>query len=352
MNESIHNLTRPAVTQRHTRQGAVVAILVASVACGGLLAFAKSDDKKTIDTKSASAVAAADLNETAALPAGATGAVAAAAAPAVAAVGTPTVADGLTDLDGGNPTSAAAGTCQLKEQSIRAGTSGADVSCLQNAMKAAGYYKGAVNGSFDQATDVAVRAMQKDRGLFVDGVVGRESAISLSIWRDEQTSVIHTPKPAPGAKDSLGYPLSAVATATADAPPLPANSGTGKRLVYDRAGQRVWAVSKDEVVIRSWLVSGSKYNNEVPGKHVVYSRSETSTAWNGQAILPHMVRYTKTKIGAIGFHGIPRHVADGSKYETDDQLGTRLSGGCTRQADLDANFVWDFAQLGTTVMVI
>jgi hypothetical protein len=32
-------------------------------------------------------------------------------------------------------------------------------------------------------------------------------------------------------------------------------------------------------------------------------------------------------------------------------LGTRLSGGCTRQADLDADFMWDFAQIGTTVIV-
>ena len=77
------------------------------------------------------------------------------------------------------------------------------------------------------------------------------------------------PPPADGAVDLLGYPLSIVATSGPDAPPLPANSGSGKRVVYDRSGQRVWAVDKNDRVIRSWLVAGSKYNNEVPGTHEV-----------------------------------------------------------------------------------
>ena len=72
--------------------------------------------------------------------------------------------------------------------------------------------------------------------------------------------------------------------------------------------RRVWAVDKNERVIRSWLVAGSKYNNEVPGVHKVFSRSEVSTAWNGKAYLPKMIRWLKTDIGNIGFHGIPRHV--------------------------------------------
>ncbi|HEY4331358.1 MAG TPA: L,D-transpeptidase family protein [Ilumatobacteraceae bacterium] len=341
---------RPASAQRKMRQSAVVGILLASVACGGIVALAANPGSKSIHTaQAASDPANSDLDDTAAPTT--TGALA--ATPTTAAgTATPTVADGLTDLDGGDPTAADSGTCTLSVQDLRVGSSGADVTCLQSALKSAGYYTGTVNASFDAATLAAVKSMQNDRGLFVDGVVGRESAISLSIWHDEQADVIHTPKPAPGAKDLMGYVLSDVAVSGPDAPPLPPNSGTGKRLVYSRDGQRVWAVDAHETVIRSWLVSGSKYNNEVPGKHVVYSRSEQSTAWNGQAILPHMVRYTKTKIGNIGFHGIPRHVADGTVYETDDQLGTRLSGGCTRQADLDADFVWDFAQIGTTVMVI
>jgi lipoprotein-anchoring transpeptidase ErfK/SrfK len=194
--------------------------------------------------------------------------------------------------------------------------------------------------------------MQLDRDLYVDGIVGRESALSLGIWPDEESFVTRTPKPSPGAVDLLGYPLSSVASAGTNAPPLPENSGSGRRLVYDRAGQRVWAVGSDGSIIRSWLVSGSKYSNELPGTHEVYSRSEMSTAWNGKAWLPKMVRWLKTERGAIGFHSIPLHVADDSPYQTDAELGTRLSGGCQRQAVLDADFVWEWADIGTKVVVV
>ena len=155
------------------------------------------------------------------------------------------------------------------------------------------------------------------------------------------------------ARMSRGPP-SSVATTGDDAPPLPpdAGQGTGKRIVYQRAGQRVWAIDDNEHIVRSYLVSGSQFNNEQPGKHEVYSKSETTTAWNGQADLPLMVRWLDTERGAIGFHQIPRHRSDGTLYQTDAELGTRLSGGCQRQTALDAQFMWYFADVGTPVYVL
>ncbi len=194
-------------------------------------------------------------------------------------------------------------------------------------------------------------AYQEDADLFVDGVVGRESALELEIWPDEESLVVRTPPPPEGAMDSTGYLLSPVASAGADAPPLPDNSGSGRRVVYDRAGQRAWAVGDNGEIIRSWLVTGSKYSNEMPGTHTVYSRSEMSTAWNGQAWLPQMIRYQRTEIGHIGFHAIPLHVDDNSPYQGTEELGSRLSGGCQRQHNLDAAFMWAFADVGTTVVV-
>lgn len=261
----------------------------------------------------------------------------------------PTAVIGEQDLVGDEPSPDA---CVLEATSIRIGDTGTDVGCLQRALVALGYLEGEASGVFDDATQQAVTRVQIDRTLFVDGVVGRETALSLDIWRDESMSVIRTPEPPEGAVDSLGYPLSSVASTGAGAPPLPPNSGSGRRLVYGRASQRVWAVDDDDSIIRSWLVSGSKYDNETPGTHEVYSRSEMSTAWNGKAWLPMMVRWLKTDIGAIGFHALPLHVEDDSPYQTEAELGTRLSGGCQRQANLDAEFTWDFAQIGTKVVVI
>ena len=259
------------------------------------------------------------------------------------------VADGE-DLVGADPASIE--ECTLTQRSLGGGSSGADVICLQEALREAGYLDRNPTGTYDNQTAAAVEKLQTDRNLYVDGLVGRETALSLGIWPDEQSLVVRTPPPPPGAVDLLGYPLSSVATSGPDAPPLPENSGTGRRVVYSRDGQRVWAVDENEVVLRSWLVSGSKYNNELPGTHEVYSRSDMSTAWNGKAFLPQMIRWLKTDIGHIGFHAIPLLRTDKSPYQTEAELGQRLSGGCQRQANADAAFLWDFAQVGTKVVVV
>jgi peptidoglycan hydrolase-like protein with peptidoglycan-binding domain len=352
---------------RHDRRALLVTMVAAAVVCGLIGLAQRNSGDNTASASSivpdgtAAVVPAVDagasgdvIGVATTLPTAATSP-ATAGAPLDGAVTTTIAADAAPpggDLDGGEDTTSDA--CTLDKMSIRQGDTGAAVTCLQEALVTAGFYSGAVTGQFDQATFAAVESLQTEKALFVDGVVGRETAISLGIWPDEEALVVRTPIPPAGAMDLMGYPLSSVAVSGNDPnmPPLPEGSGSGKRLVYDRAGQRVWAVDKNERVIRSWLVSGSKYGNELPGTHQVYSRSEQSTAWNGKAILPKMVRWLQTRIGHIGFHGIPRHVEDNSRYQTDAELGTRLSGGCQRQADIDAAFVWDFAQIGTTVVVL
>lgn len=345
----------PDAGMHHDRRALAITVAVAAIVCGAIAVVQRNsgDDTAAASTATAAAAEGTDLaGVSSTLAVAGTDAAAALDPAAVDPAATTTVAAGSeVDLDGGADTTAE-GACTMDKLSVRLGDSGNSVSCLQQALVTAGYYTGAVSGQFDQATFDAVEHMQAEKDLFVDGVVGRETALFLGIWPDENALVVHTPPPAAGAVDLWGYELSYVATSGPDAPPLPENSGSGYRLVYDRAGQRVWAVDEDETVIRSWLVSGSKYSNELPGTHQVYSKSETSTAWNGKAILPLMVRWLKTRIGNIGFHGIPRHVEDGSRYQTDQELGTRLSGGCQRQADLDAKFVWDFADIGTTVVVL
>lgn len=242
--------------------------------------------------------------------------------------------------------------CVIPPKSITVQSESLDVQCLQQALVREGFYNGELSGQFDFATSAAVEELQIERNLFVDGVAGRETGIELGIWPEEKLEVVRTPAPAPGAQDSWGFTLSSVASTGAGAPPLPENSGSGRRVVYERISQRVWAVSAEGEIIRSWLVSGSQYSNEVPGTHQVYSRSEQSTAWNGKAILPLMVRWYQTEIGHLGFHAIPIRVSDGGVYQTEAELGTRLSGGCQRQANADAQFMWAFAEVGTTVVVL
>lgn len=244
--------------------------------------------------------------------------------------------------------------CLVDVVEIERGDSGDNVECAQRALRAAGFYEGELTAEFDELTYIAVRNFQNEVGLYVDGIVGKNTATELGIWPGNEAFIVRTPPPASGASDLWGMPLSSVASAGADAPPLPedAGQGTGKRVVYERASQRVWAIDDEERVVRSYLVSGSQYRNEVPGTHTVYSKSESALGWDLTADLPYMIRYTQTERGHIGFHAIPSWRDTGEKLQTEDELGQKLSGGCTRQALLDAQFLWEFADVGIRVIVL
>lgn len=131
--------------------------------------------------------------------------------------------------------------------------------------------------------------------------------------------------------------------------PLPARSGSGKRVVFDMSEQRVWLVDEDDAVRRTYPVSGSRYDNLDPGSYEVYSRSEQAYAFDGSGSMRYMVRFTQGDNAAIGFHDIP--VENGRKAQTKAELGTPQSHGCIRQWPNDAKALWRFAPLGTTVVV-
>ena len=137
------------------------------------------------------------------------------------------------------------------------------------------------------------------------------------------------------------------------APGLPASSGEGTRVVFDMGEQRVWLVEdgpqSQDVVRRTYLASGSVYDNLRPGSYEVYSRSRHAVGIGDSGTMEYFVRFTRGANAAIGFHSIPVH--DGEPVQSRAQLGTPLSHGCIRQARPDARALWDFAPVGTPVVV-
>jgi hypothetical protein len=132
---------------------------------------------------------------------------------------------------------------------------------------------------------------------------------------------------------------------------LPADSGTGRRIVFSEGEQRVWLVNGSDRPVRSYLVSGSATDNLDPGTYSVFSRSRYAVGVDDSGTMEYFVRFTHGDSGgAIGFHTIP--VDDGAPIQTTAQLGTPLSHGCVRQRTADAIALWHFAPLGTTVVVI
>ncbi|MEO6122192.1 MAG: CopD family protein, partial [Ilumatobacteraceae bacterium] len=90
--------------------------------------------------------------------------------------------DAATSTSSIAPIAVAAVECVIEPTPMAAGSSGQSVVCLQSALISQGVYSGALTGQFDQATDDAVRTLQQQRGLAVDGIVGRQTASALGIW--------------------------------------------------------------------------------------------------------------------------------------------------------------------------
>jgi lipoprotein-anchoring transpeptidase ErfK/SrfK len=130
---------------------------------------------------------------------------------------------------------------------------------------------------------------------------------------------------------------------------VPADSGEGRRVVFDQTAQRVWLVDERGAVKRTYLVSGSVDDNLKTGTYEVFSRSMRAWGIDG-GTMKYMVRFAHGKNAAIGFHDIPYE--DGEPMQTRAELGTPLSSGCVRQARPDARALWDFAPEGTKVVVV
>lgn len=160
-----------------------------------------------------------------------------------------------------------------------------------------------------------------------------QGAIRLSDYT-QATSIGHEPRPP-------------VAVVESDA--LPVNSGSGRRVVFDMSAQRVWLVGANDKVQRTYLVSGSLEDNLDPGEYEVYSTSRHAVGVDDSGTMEYMVRFARGKQAPIGFHDIP--VDRGRKVQGRNQLGTPQSHGCVRQWRPDARALWDFAPVGTKVVV-
>jgi hypothetical protein len=150
----------------------------------------------------------------------------------------------------------------------------------------------------------------------------------------------------PGLLDAASTSIAAHSESTE----LPARSGQGRRIVFSESRQRVWLVDAAGRVVRTYLVSGSVTDNLQPGRYAVYSRSRHAIGVDDSGTMEYFVRFTHgTEGAAIGFHTIP--VDDGRPVQTLAELGSPRSHGCIRQDRANAIALWDFAPVGTVVVV-
>lgn len=136
-------------------------------------------------------------------------------------------------------------------------------------------------------------------------------------------------------------------------PERPLDDGTGRRIVYDKALMHVWLMDSDNSVVARFPVVG-RWDRPVKGTYKVYSQSEHSGNPNSKVTFEHMTRFAYGLDGKtpIGFHSIPIFY-DGTMMHDTDQLGLPIAtGGCVRMAAEDAEFLYNWAKIGDTVVVL
>lgn len=181
--------------------------------------------------------------------------------------------------------------------------------------------------------------LEPDRAVADAGPLAKAASIETATL-----SAVASPAPAP--TQTAKAPSAASATVVA----LPKDSGTGRRIIFDQSDQRVWLVGDDGKVERTYPVSGSSLDNLRPGSFSVLSRSRDAISYDYSGTLEYFVRFATGVSEPIGFHAVPRDNS-GKLEQTKAQLGTPLSAGCVRQWMPDAIALWDFAPVGTTVIV-
>ncbi len=152
-----------------------------------------------------------------------------------------------------------------------------------------------------------------------------------------------------------GAPVPAGTSLTEPAPgAVPVDSGTGRRIVYDIDARRVWLVDADGTLHGTWTVTG-RPGTPASGTYRVFSKSPTTRTPDGKYRFGKMVRFTRAPSGvAIGFHDLPYSTATGKPIMPLSKIGTPgyRSSGCIRQRPADADTLYRWARIGTTVVVL
>ncbi len=140
-------------------------------------------------------------------------------------------------------------------------------------------------------------------------------------------------------------------TVLVEVAPVPAKSGTGRRIVYANRQQRVWVINADNEVIRIFPVSGM-LGQPGNGTFSVFSKSPTSYSPEFAGVtFRFMTRFAIGRNGGnIGFHEIP--IRNSKPMQTVDELGAFKGSGCLRSSTKDALFIYQWATLGTKVVVV
>lgn len=200
-----------------------------------------------------------------------------------------------------------------------------------------------------------IRSVQAALGVYVDGQFGPQSCTALIAFQRAHNPPLKDTagkfgRLGPNTLAALGVSTQATTTSTGTASAIPANSGSGKRVIVDQNTNTVHLVDA-----RGNLVgSGGMVDNpsKLPkGTYWIGYKSKSGVDDNSNTLwLPNYTQFS----GDIGFHKIPVRKTTGNPIHDESSLGTnqKTSAGCIRLGSVFSDQLWDFAPIGTKVVVI
>ena len=147
-------------------------------------------------------------------------------------------------------------------------------------------------------------------------------------------------------------PAKLVPSASLRLRPLPKGSGTGRRIVYQQSSMHLWVIEADGTVVRDYPVTG-RPGWPLVGTYQVFSKAISTASPKYGVTFGWMLRFAHGHSLSIGFHSIPRWMGSGKPIQSESSLGAPIGhGGCVRQREVDAKWLFQWAPVGTTVVVL
>jgi hypothetical protein len=194
----------------------------------------------------------------------------------------------------------------------------------QRRLNALGCNAGPVDGSFGDWTKASVLRFQSRHGLSQTG----------------------------GLNQTTRTRLYAASARRCDKRPVPAGSGSGRRIVLSQRQNWIWLVrANGSVAAQGGMVDhagelgrGRYGTGAYCGRAARIERNRSGEVW-----LDNFVRFAAC---GFGFHRIPTSMANGAQIHPDYLLGTNLrqSHGCIRLTNAMSEKVWDFTAGGRTAV--
>jgi len=124
-----------------------------------------------------------------------------------------------------------------------------------------------------------------------------------------------------------------------------------KSIVVDLSDQKMLLRLGDRVIREFWVSSGKSSTPTPYGTtHIISKQNIRVGIASPHYIMPKFMMF---RAGGYGIHALPSLGNDRGVFWTEawNHIGRPVSHGCIRLLPRDANFVYDFAEIGTTVIV-